>query len=37
MLAISNAGLKRKLVAYKAKMRKEVLKSNADLQKQING
>jgi 5-(carboxyamino)imidazole ribonucleotide mutase len=37
MLALSDAGLKRKLVAYKAKMRKEVLKSNADLQKQING
>jgi 5-(carboxyamino)imidazole ribonucleotide mutase len=37
MLALSDAGLKRKLVSYKAKMRKEVLKSNADLQKQING
>ena len=37
MLALSDAGLKRKLLAYKAKMRKEVLKSNADLQKQING
>lgn len=37
MLALSDAGLKKKLVAYKAKMRKEVLKSNDDLQKQING
>jgi phosphoribosylaminoimidazole carboxylase PurE protein len=35
MLALSDTGLKRKLVAYKAKMRKEVLKSNDDLQKQI--
>jgi 5-(carboxyamino)imidazole ribonucleotide mutase len=35
MLALSDADLKRKLVSYKAKMRKEVLKSNADLQKQI--
>jgi len=37
MLALSDAGLKRKLVSYKAKMRKDVLKSNDDLQKQING
>ena len=37
MLALSYAELKKKLVAYKAKMRKEVLKSNDDLQKQING
>jgi 5-(carboxyamino)imidazole ribonucleotide mutase len=37
MLAISDAGLKRKLVAYKAKMRNEVLRSDADLQKQIHG
>jgi len=37
MLALSDPALKRKLVSYKAKMRKDVLKSNDDLQKQING
>jgi phosphoribosylaminoimidazole carboxylase PurE protein len=37
MLALSDAGLKRKLVAYKKKMHRDVLKSNDDLQKQING
>jgi len=35
MLALSDPALKRKLVSYKAKMRKAVLKSDADLQKQI--
>ncbi|MGE4490606.1 MAG: 5-(carboxyamino)imidazole ribonucleotide mutase, partial [Kiritimatiellales bacterium] len=35
MLALSDAGLKRKLVAYKKKMHRDVLKSNDDLQKQI--
>jgi len=37
MLALSDAALKRKLVAYKKKMAKDVLKTNDDLQKQING
>ncbi len=37
MLALSDANLKRKLVAFKKKMHKEVLKSNADLQKKIHG
>ncbi len=37
MMALSDPALKRKLVSYKAKMRKAVLKSDADLQKQING
>jgi phosphoribosylcarboxyaminoimidazole (NCAIR) mutase len=32
MLALSDTDLKRKLVSYKAKMRREVLKSDAELQ-----
>lgn len=35
MMALSDAALKRKLVAYKKKMHKAVLKSNDDLQKQL--
>lgn len=37
MLALSDAGLKKKLVAYKKKMAKDVLKTNDELQKLING
>lgn len=37
MLALSDTALRRKLVSYKKKMAKDVLKTNAQLQKQING
>lgn len=37
MLALSDAGLKKKLIAYKKKMAKDVLKTNDELQKLING
>ena len=37
MLAISDEKLAAKLVQFKEDMRKEVLESNAELQKQING